>query len=132
MAEPEIVALVPARMRLVTRQLIRTLAHARLCARRALGLGRRPVLAAIFVDAAVGGAGLAEGRSIADQLAIQITGLVAVLLWSVWLSIAIAKAVQTFAGLRIGNDVEEQGIFAFTANAATTCNQEDFETSMVN
>jgi len=90
------------------------------------------VLAAIFVDAAVGGAGLAEGRSIADQLAIQITGLVAVLLWSVWLSIAIAKAVQTFAGLRVGNDVEEQGIFAFTANAATTCNQEDFETSMVN
>lgn len=90
------------------------------------------MLAAIFVDAAVGGAGLAEGRSIADQLAIQITGLVAVLLWSVWLSIAIAKAVQTFAGLRVGNDVEEQGIFAFTANAATTCNQEDFETSMVN
>jgi len=89
-------------------------------------------LAAIFVDAAVGGAGLAEGRSIADQLAIQITGLVAVLLWSVWLSIAIAKAVQTFAGLRVGNDVEEQGIFAFTANAATTCNQEDFKTSMVN
>ena len=89
-------------------------------------------LAAIFVDAAVGGAGLAEGRSIADQLAIQITGLVAVLLWSVWLSIAIAKAVQTFADLRVGNDVEEQGIFAFTANAATTCNQEDFETSMVN
>ena len=42
MAEPEIVALVPARMRLVTRQLIRTLAHARLCARRALGLRRRP------------------------------------------------------------------------------------------
>jgi ammonium transporter, Amt family len=90
------------------------------------------VLAAIFVDAAVGGAGLAEGRSIADQLAIQITGLVAVLLWSVGLSIAIAKAVQTFAGLRVGNDVEEQGIFAFTANAATTCNQEDFKTSMVN
>ena len=90
------------------------------------------MLAAIFVDAAVGGAGLAEGRSIADQLAIQITGLVAVLLWSVWLSIAIAKAVQTFAGLRVGHDVEEQGIFAFTANAATTCNQEDFETSMVN
>jgi hypothetical protein len=40
------------------------------------------------------------------------------------LSFVIAKAVQTFAGLRVGNDTEEQGsIFAFTANAATTCNE---------
>jgi Amt family ammonium transporter len=68
------------------------------------------VLTAIFVDAALGGAGLAEGRSVGGQLAIQATGVVAVLIWSLVLSFVIAKGVQTFIGLRVGSDTEEQGL----------------------
>jgi ammonium transporter, Amt family len=66
------------------------------------------LLTAIFVDAALGGAGLAEGRSVGGQLAIQFTGLVAVLLWSLALSFVIAKAVQALAGFRVST--EEQGL----------------------
>ena len=68
------------------------------------------LLTAIFADAALGGIGLAEGRSIGGQLAIQITGLIAVLIWSLVLSVVIAKAVQAFAGLRVSDDIEEQGL----------------------
>jgi Amt family ammonium transporter len=68
------------------------------------------LLTAVFVDAALGGAGLAEGRSIGGQLAIQITGIIAVLLWSLVLTFVIAKGVQAFAGLRVGSDTEEQGL----------------------
>ena len=68
------------------------------------------LLTAIFVDAALGGAGLIEGRSVAGQLVIQITGVIAVLLWSLLLSYVIAKAVQAFIGLRVDSDTEEQGL----------------------
>jgi Amt family ammonium transporter len=68
------------------------------------------LLTAIFADAALGGIGLAEGRSMGGQLAIQITGLIAVLIWSLVLSVVIAKAVQAFAGLRVSGDTEEQGL----------------------
>jgi ammonium transporter, Amt family len=68
------------------------------------------LLTAIFVDAALGGAGLAEGRSAADQLGIQFTGVIAVLLWSLLLTFVIAKGVQIFSGLRVGSDTEEQGL----------------------
>jgi ammonium transporter, Amt family len=68
------------------------------------------LLTAIFVDAALGGAGLVDGRNMADQLAIQITGLVVVLLWSLVLSYVIAKAVQALTGLRVGSNTEEQGL----------------------
>ena len=68
------------------------------------------LLTAIFVDAALGGAGLVDGRNMADQLAIQITGLIVVLLWSLVLSYVIAKAVQALTGLRVGSNTEEQGL----------------------
>jgi ammonium transporter, Amt family len=68
------------------------------------------VLTAIFVDAALGGVGLAEGRSIGGQLAIQLTGIAATLLWSAVVSFAIAKVVQAVIGLRVNAEVEEQGL----------------------
>ena len=68
------------------------------------------LLTAIFADAALGGIGLAEGRSIGGQFAIQATGLIAVLLWSVFLTFIIAKAVQVLTGLRVGGETEEQGL----------------------
>jgi Amt family ammonium transporter len=68
------------------------------------------LLTAILVDAALGGAGLAEGRSVGGQLAIQITGIVAVLLWTLALTFVIAKVVQAVAGIRVSSDTEEQGL----------------------
>jgi ammonium transporter, Amt family len=68
------------------------------------------LLTAIFVDAALGGAGLAEGRSIGGQTVIQLTGIVATLLWSVALSFVIVKVVHVVTGLRVGAETEEQGL----------------------
>jgi Amt family ammonium transporter len=68
------------------------------------------LLTAVFADAAFGGIGLAEGRGIGGQAAIQCMGLLAVLLWSAVLSIAIAKFVQAVVGLRVSPEIEEQGL----------------------
>ncbi len=65
------------------------------------------VLTAIFVDAALGGAG---GRSIGGQFAIQLTGLAATLLWSAVFSFVIAKVAQAVTGLRVNAETEEQGL----------------------
>jgi Amt family ammonium transporter len=68
------------------------------------------LLTAIFMDAALGGIGFAEGKSMGGQLAIQLTGIVAVLLWSLVLSFVIAKVVHAFIGLRVNAETEEQGL----------------------
>jgi Amt family ammonium transporter len=68
------------------------------------------LLTAIFADAALGGIGLAEGRTMSGQATIQITGIVATLLWSAAVSFVIVKAIQLFAGLRVSPDTEEQGL----------------------
>jgi Amt family ammonium transporter len=68
------------------------------------------LLTAIFMDAALGGIGLAEGNSMAGQAAIQLTGIGAVLLWSVVVSFVIAKVVQAVTGLRVSAETEEQGL----------------------
>ncbi|HEX2448740.1 MAG TPA: ammonium transporter [Methyloceanibacter sp.] len=68
------------------------------------------LLTALFADAAFGGIGLAEGRSIGGQTAIQLTGIVATLLWSLVLSFVIAKVVHAVTGLRVGAETEEQGL----------------------
>ena len=56
------------------------------------------------------GIGLAEGRSVGGQAAIQLTGIAATLLWSLLLSFVIAKVVHAVAGLRVDVETEEQGI----------------------
>jgi ammonium transporter, Amt family len=68
------------------------------------------LLTALFADAAFGGIGLAEGRGISDQVVIQLTGIAATLLWSLLLSIVIAKVVHAVTGLRVGVETEEQGL----------------------
>jgi Amt family ammonium transporter len=68
------------------------------------------LLTAVFMDAAFGGVGFAEGRSMSGQAAIQLTGIVAVLLWSLVVSFVIAKVVQAVAGLRVSAETEEQGL----------------------
>ena len=68
------------------------------------------LLTAVFVDAALGGAGLAEGRSMGGQAVIQLTGIAAVLLWSLVVSFVIAKVVHAVTGLRVNAETEEQGL----------------------
>ena len=68
------------------------------------------LLTAVFADAALGGIGFAEGRTMGGQFAAQLTGLIAVLLWSLLLSFLIAKVVQVIVGLRVGGEIEEQGL----------------------
>ena len=68
------------------------------------------MLTAVFADAALGGIGFAEGRTMGGQALIQLTGLVAVLLWSVVASFIIIKIVQIIAGLRVSPEIEEQGL----------------------
>ena len=68
------------------------------------------LLTAIFADAAFGGVGLAEGRSISGQAVIQITGIASTLLWSLLVSFVIAKVVHAVTGLRVGAETEEQGL----------------------
>ncbi|MGZ5917533.1 MAG: ammonium transporter [Methyloceanibacter sp.] len=68
------------------------------------------LLTAIFIDAALGGVGLAEGRSMGSQLGIQFTGLVVTLLWSVAVSFIIAKLVEAVSGFRVSAENEEQGL----------------------
>jgi len=68
------------------------------------------LLTAVFVDAALGGTGFAEGRSMGGQALIQLTGVVAVLLWSLVVSFVIAKVVHAVTGLRVSAETEEQGL----------------------
>ena len=68
------------------------------------------LLTAVFAAAALGGVGLAEGQTMGSQALIQLTGVVAVLIWSVVVSFLIIKVVQAIAGLRVSAEVEEQGL----------------------
>ena len=68
------------------------------------------MLTAVFIDAALGGIGLAERRSMGDQATIQLTGIVVALLWSAVVSFIIIKVVQMFVGLRVNAETEEQGL----------------------
>ena len=65
---------------------------------------------AVFAEAALGGVGLAEGQTIGSQALIQLTGVVAVSIWSVVVSFVIIKVVQALLGLRVSAEVEEQGL----------------------
>lgn len=68
------------------------------------------LLTAVFIDAALGGTGFAEGRTMGGQALIQLTGVVAVLLWSLVVSFVIAKVVHAVTGLRVSAETEEQGL----------------------
>jgi Amt family ammonium transporter len=68
------------------------------------------LLTAVFVDAALGGVGLAEGRSMGGQAVIQLTGIAVTLLWSVVVSFVIAKVVHAVTGLRVSAETEERGL----------------------
>jgi Ammonia permease len=68
------------------------------------------LLTAIFVDAALGGAGLAEGRTTGTQLGVQFVGVLATLVWSGLVTYLIVKGVEAWLGLRVSDDDEVKGL----------------------
>ena len=68
------------------------------------------ILTGVFVASQYGGAGLADGVSIGDQVMVQIMGVVAVIVWTVIASFVILKVVQSLVGLRVDEEEEIQGL----------------------
>ena len=68
------------------------------------------LLVAFLVDTSFGGGGLAEGMTMGSQFGVQLTGLIAVLVWSLVASFILVKVVQALAGLRVSDDEELEGL----------------------
>ena len=68
------------------------------------------LLVAVLIDKSFGGAGLAEGMTIASQFGVQLTGFAAVLVWSVFATYILVKIVQATVGLRVSDDEELEGL----------------------
>ena len=68
------------------------------------------LLTAIFVDAALGGAGLPDGQSVGGQFGVQLLGVAAVLAWSLLATFCIVKITKALVGLRVSEDVELEGL----------------------
>ena len=68
------------------------------------------LMVAVLVDKSFGGAGLEEAMTIASQFGVQLTGVAAVLVWSVFASYVLVKIVQATVGLRVSDDEELEGL----------------------
>ena len=68
------------------------------------------ILTGVFVASQYGGAGLADGVTISDQVMVQIMGVVAVIAWTAVASFVILKVIQNLVGLRVDEDEEIGGL----------------------
>lgn len=68
------------------------------------------ILTGIFVDAALGGAGYAEGVTMAAQVGKQILGVAATIVYCGIVSFIILKVIDVVLGLRVDNGQEEEGL----------------------
>ena len=69
------------------------------------------ILAGVFVASQFGGAGLAEGMTIAGQVGVQIIAVVAVIVWTVIATfIALKLAGLITSGLRVTDEDERNGL----------------------
>lgn len=68
------------------------------------------LLAGFFAVEALGGAGLAEGVTMASQFSVQLTGVVATVVWSAVASVAILLVVKKMVGLRVDAEAEQTGL----------------------
>ena len=68
------------------------------------------LLTAVFAVPKFGGLGLAEGVTMLDQLWVQLVGVVAVVGWTLILSIVIAIALKVTIGLRVSDQEETEGL----------------------
>ena len=68
------------------------------------------ILVAFLAHDSLGGAGYAGGMNAISQLVTQLTGVVAVLVWSVVGTIVIALVIKKTTGLRVDSKSENQGL----------------------
>ena len=68
------------------------------------------ILTGVFVDAGLGGAGLAEGMTIVGQIGLQIVGVVATIVYCGVVSFILLKIVDAVIGLRVTEEEEEEGL----------------------
>ncbi len=68
------------------------------------------LLTAVFAVPKFGGLGLAEGVTMVDQLWVQFVGVVAVVGWTLILSIVIAFVIKVTIGLRVSDQEETEGL----------------------
>lgn len=68
------------------------------------------LLTGVFVDAAFGGKGLAEGVSIMSQFMIQAEGVAVTVIYDIIVTAAILKVIDIMIGLRITEEEEVEGM----------------------
>lgn len=68
------------------------------------------LLTAIFAATSLGGLGLANGRGITDQLAVQIAGLAATAIWSGLVTLVLVKIIDAWLGFTVTKEVEIEGL----------------------
>lgn len=68
------------------------------------------LLTGVFVDASLGGAGLAEGVTMGAQVGKQILGVAATIVYCGIVSFIILKVIDAVLGLRVDNGQEEEGL----------------------
>ena len=68
------------------------------------------ILTGIFVDASFGGAGLAEGVSMASQVYKQVVGVVVTMIYCAIVTFILLKVVDAMMKLRVSQDEETEGL----------------------
>lgn len=68
------------------------------------------LLAGVFIAAGLGGAGYAEGMTMGSQLGVQLTGVIATVVFTAVATYAILKLVDVLVGLRVTDEQETQGL----------------------
>ncbi len=68
------------------------------------------ILTGVFVDAGLGGSGLAEGMSMENQVRTQFLGAGATMVYCAVVSYGLLKLIDVVIGLRVSEDQEQQGL----------------------
>jgi Amt family ammonium transporter len=68
------------------------------------------LLTAIFVDAAWGGVGYAEGMTRTSQLGVQVVGILSAVAWCAFVTWLILKIIDAVVGLRVNEEQETEGL----------------------
>ena len=68
------------------------------------------ILVGVFAAEGLGGAGLAEGVSIGQQVKTQLIGILATIVYTGIVSLLILKVLDRIIGLRVTDDDEAQGL----------------------
>ncbi len=68
------------------------------------------LLAGVFVAAGLGGVGYADGMTMGSQLGVQLTGVIATIVFTAVATFVILKLVDVLLGLRVTDEQETQGL----------------------